>query len=741
MSRLKERTVIYNAAKQWKIRCLLSDGSVFTDRPLWTLEHLGELETHFVNAADTGERSFEDKLRDQLGHTSPATTQLAAEMLWVMMLFPSGISAQRKEELVRTIWSWSGSELPRQVHAFGVFEHGIGGAGPGYNNHRPLELAILIRFAAAVKRLDTEERGRLLNDGWAFVDWFDRLQGATSRQFRHMVLHLLFPDDFERVSSTGDKKRIDAAFAYLFDGLKLDFNDRGPAPAARDRRLRRIRSALSEEYPGLTLDFYTTPQLKAKWQTKNDGPPANAGGQKLGETTRDKYASGPRAWAIGAGEGARKLSSFLDEEVIAIEWEELGDLTRFKDSDEAAAALKQVYGKTHNPWNDALACYQFAHEMAIGDEVFVKQGRSRVLAYGKVTGKYEHDASQPDFRNRRSVDWLRQGNWTLPEAAHVPTKTLTEVTQFPAFRAFMKEHLDEGSLAVAPTPYSLDDIMNEAFLERAEIERILQSLRRRRNVILQGSPGVGKSFLARRLAYALVGARTAENVQTVQFHQSYAYEDFVQGWRPNTDGGFERRNGAFYDFCRRAQEHPLEPHVFIIDEINRGNLSKIFGELLLLVETDKRAQEFAIPLTYSESATDTFFVPANVYIIGLMNTADRSLAMVDYALRRRFAFITLSPAFDTNGFRRALAQKGIDAELIEQVITRVTDVNREIESDVKNLGAGFVIGHSYFCPTAMVEEPQAWYSAVVREEIRPLLDEYWFDSPARVATCMSILES
>jgi 5-methylcytosine-specific restriction protein B len=380
--------------------------------------------------------------------------------------------------------------------------------------------------------------------------------------------------------------------------------------------------------------------------------------------------------------------------------------------------------------------------MSVGDEVFVKQGRNRILGHGRITGEYVYDATRPEYRNVRSVEWLRRGNWTLPSTAQLPTKTLTDITDFRAIREFMREQADAGLLPAAEAkPYTIEDIIEDAFLSRDEIERLLTSLRRRKNLIIQGPPGVGKSFLARRLGYALIDAVAPENVQVIQFHQSYAYEDFIQGWRPNGAGGFERRNGVFYEFCQRAASRPREPHVFVIDEINRGNLSKVFGELLMLIEADKRGPEFAIPLTYAESAADTFFVPNNVYLIGLMNTADRSLAMVDFALRRRFAFNTLQPAFDSPVFRRVLRDRGVDETTVDRIIERVVSVNSQIIADAKNLGSGFVIGHSYFCPTTTVSNPAEWYEMVVREEIVPLLEEYWFDDPDRVAKCLAMLSA
>ncbi|MEQ9398180.1 MAG: AAA family ATPase [Longimicrobiales bacterium] len=234
--------------------------------------------------------------------------------------------------------------------------------------------------------------------------------------------------------------------------------------------------------------------------------------------------------------------------------------------------------------------------------------------------------------------------------------------------------------------------------------------------------------MARRLAYALLGRRAPDRVEMVQFHQSYSYEDFVQGWRPNAGGGFVLRDGVFHAFCERARQEPGERFVFIIDEINRGNLSRIFGELMMLIEGDKRGDAHAIPLTYSAEAR--FSVPDNVYVVGLMNTADRSLAMVDYALRRRFGFVGLGPAFDSDRFRSHLIEAGVAGDLVDHIRARMGEVNAAIREDRRNLGPGFEVGHSYFVPTGQEENlDESWYEGVIRAEVEPLLREYWFDQP------------
>lgn len=279
--------------------------------------------------------------------------------------------------------------------------------------------------------------------------------------------------------------------------------------------------------------------------------------------------------------------------------------------------------------------------------------------------------------------------------------------------------------AIEKDPYTMKQALYEIFANEVELNRILDSLRYKRNIILQGPPGTGKTFLAKRLAYLLLGEKDDSKVEMIQFHQSYSYEDFMQGYRPNSDGTFKLENGVFYRFCKRAQADPDRDYFFIIDEINRGNLSKIFGELMLLIEKDKRGKKYAVSLTYSTSSELKFYIPKNVFLIGTMNTADRSLAVVDYALRRRFAFINVLPTFNDK-FRNHLLNNA-DEAIVDKIIDRIGQLNELIKSD-KNLGIGFQIGHSYFCEPDTMNGDENWYRFVIENEIGPLLEEYWFDN-------------
>ena len=277
--------------------------------------------------------------------------------------------------------------------------------------------------------------------------------------------------------------------------------------------------------------------------------------------------------------------------------------------------------------------------------------------------------------------------------------------------------------------YTKDDFLKEVYMTETRYENLVAVLRNKKNIILQGAPGVGKTFAAKRLAYSMMGEKDESRIEFVQFHQNYSYEDFMMGYKPIEDG-FELKYGIFYRFCKKAANQPDKDYFFIIDEINRGNMSKIFGELLMLIERDYRGTKAT--LAYNGL---TFSVPRNLYIIGMMNTADRSLAMIDYALRRRFCFFEVEPGFDSDGFIQY--QNDLNNETLNELVSRVKDLNKEITLD-KSLGKGFCIGHSYFCGRDVCTEE--WLHSIVDYDILPMLSEYWFDDANKLQRWENILQ-
>jgi len=318
------------------------------------------------------------------------------------------------------------------------------------------------------------------------------------------------------------------------------------------------------------------------------------------------------------------------------------------------------------------------------------------------------------------------------EILHFSKKTNFRVTEE---EAIVLESIINGNGTYEPVPvilappqpatvYSEADFLNEVYMSQEQYATLKGLLLRKKNIILQGPPGVGKTFVAQRLAFSVIGEKDTSRVQVIQFHQSYTYEDFIMGYRPNGNG-FSLVEGPFYRFCKTAESDTSRPYFFIIDEINRGNLSKIFGELLMLTESDKREKKYAVRLLYKD---ELFYVPANVYIIGMMNTADRSLAMIDYALRRRFAFFNMEPAFNSAAFREH-QKNALQNPKFEKLINTINTLNDDIAKDA-SLGSGFRIGHSYLCTSDAVDDD--WLHDVVEYELLPLLNEYWFDEPTKI---------
>jgi len=446
-------------------------------------------------------------------------------------------------------------------------------------------------------------------------------------------------------------------------------------------------------------------------------------------------------WAIGCGTDGEKWDEFRDSNLVAVGYQGIGDFRQYHDREAIAEALRAIDGSDGSKKNHTLAAWQFTHEMKPGDTIIAKQGFRKIYGLGTIVSDYDHDVSRQTYRHVRKVEWLKIGEWMLPEDRGVASKTLTRVTDYDSWlntvydlTGFATSHLDSDLPAQPPAPigtYLIADAMDDLFMQEAFFKEMLAQLQLKQNIVLQGPPGVGKTYVAKRLAFALMGEKDPTRLDMVQFHQSYSYEDFVQGLRPDDDGKFQLRDGTFFRFCKKAADDD-RPYVFIIDEINRGNLSRILGELMMLIESDKRGPAWAVSLTYGGEGED-FHVPANVHIIGTMNTADRSLAMVDYALRRRFSFLTLDPAYGAEGFRDHLEGRGVPDTLIAKINGRITRLNDLIAKDTKGLGPGFRIGHSYFCPREGDEPTEDWFRRVVKYEIVPLLEEYWFDDEGKVA--------
>ncbi|WP_172372200.1 McrB family protein [Sporosarcina jiandibaonis] len=432
-------------------------------------------------------------------------------------------------------------------------------------------------------------------------------------------------------------------------------------------------------------------------------------------------------WIYTPGKSSSMWDEFYNEGIMGLRRGEMGDLTQYASKEEMKQQMKQLYGDEYTYINVAHAAWQFVNEIQPGDIIFAKKGLSIIIGYGVVESEYIFDADKEIYKHVRKVDWKKKGEWSHPGRA--VAKSLTEITPYTEYveklkRIFLadnneedEEVLDElDELEETYEEFTSQNFLNQVFMDRPEYERLVKILKMKKNLILQGAPGVGKTFAAKRLAYSIMNEQDSSRVKMIQFHQSYSYEDFMMGYRPVEDG-FKLEEGPFYEFCKKAEKDSEREYFFIIDEINRGNLSQIFGELLMLLENDKRGHE--LQLIYSN---EMFSIPKNVYVIGMMNTADRSLAMIDYALRRRFAFFHMKPGFNSEGFQQVIRKA--NNPKFNKLITQIQRLNEVITED-ETLGEGFEIGHSYVCFNDVVTDEDL--SVVIEYELLPLLEEYWFD--------------
>lgn len=700
------RTTAYDISKRWQEECVLSDESLLTTgRPIWSVENLEDLKDRFVDRPDFSGGTFEAKFEQQLAGAPQPTIQLAAECLYLYFLVAAGVGEDAKRGLIERVLGWMEDPPSLPDNLVKGLQFGLMGTGQGYNQFRPHQLWFLIESVLALKRLSDAERRQELADPWRTKELLESIPLRSAYIMRNVLLHLFHPETFEDIAGHKHKERIARHYGQLTDETDVD------------RALLEIRRRMEQERGG-RFDFYMS-EVRREWDPR-EGP--------------------RRAWFVrGANvQGKNLVPKWLAEGFCSIGWLRIGEIVPPVTQQQIYGTLKQGYPdaspNTLRNWAGQLR--RFVNEMSEGDLVVTVDGST--VHFGVITSpevewvladdSLEAEVAEvEDCPRRRSVAWspITAQREDLPLAVASKLKALLTVTEVTDVLPELENILrgdegddgdeEDGDVKLLPVEHHLrepaPELARRLHLPIEWLTELVDLLRDKQQVILFGPPGTGKTYVATKLAEHLV--EDPGDTQLVQFHPSYAYEDFFEGYRPaQSEAGtivFELQPGPLRLLAAEADKNPGRTYILVIDEINRANLAKVFGELYFALEY----RETAIRLQYSPG--DPFTLPRNLYFIGTMNTADRSIALVDAAMRRRFYFMRLAPSEPPvdHLLRRWLADEEhppLAADLLDELNRRIDD-------------ADAAIGHSYLM--AAPSHDATGYVKVWKRAIIPLLEEHF----------------
>lgn len=674
----RDTVAIFNAAQRWIRTCLIEGGSLFGDRPLWQPATIDELVREFTDKPDEGESNFFEKLEGQMAPASADAKCLMAEMLWALILFQSGTGPATKREHVIRVWGWSGRPIDSSHEVLSDASLiGIGNPGAAYNTMRWRELNYLIGLAKDLHSRSRDERAAILSNRERFEEWIETAPMEGYRQFRHIFRYLAFPDFNERITQNRDRKVILEKLAGMDRAALKGMSDR-----QQDDALFKLRERLAVELGTKDFDFYDTP-LRERWRTM------------------DKVQKRSKAQDEIAEDDGEYEKGYDEDEGMTPEM-----------PDASMPPLNQILfgppgtGKTYHLQKLLRSTYTEAATSVDPDDWRTSQIASRIaeLTWWETLG-----AALYELGGSATVPQLSKHPFIVAVASKKGRSKGVNQTLWGTLQHHALEESKTVNITLKLAPFIFDKSVDSVWQLAGPWKEFLADVVEIVDEIRKGPKATDEPV--RRYEF-------------VTFHQSFSYEDFMEGLTPVLDDEtgnlrYDVRKGVFLRLCDRARADPTNKYAMIIDEINRANVSKVLGELITLIEIDKRAgadSEISLTLPYSG---ERFSVPSNIDFIGTMNTADRSLTGLDIALRRRFSFVEMPP---NPGLLSEVSVEGVDIKLM------LERINERIEV---LLDRDHQLGHAYFLPLkgdSSIEK----LSFIFRNQIVPLLQEYFFEDWQRI---------